>query len=52
MPVAHSMALRLRDAGVGEDLIAEVLGVEPEALGPLVVVAQAKLDAILDCNTC
>jgi hypothetical protein len=51
LPVAHSLALRLRDSGVGEELIAEVLGVDPEALGPLLVVAQAKLDAILSRST-
>jgi len=47
LPVAYSLGLRLRDAGLTEELIAEVLGVEPEAVGPLLVVAQAKLDAIL-----
>ena len=47
LPVAHSLALRLRDAGLSGELIAECLGIEPEALGPLLVVAEAKLAAIL-----
>lgn len=47
LPAAHSLALRLRDAGVPGELIAECLGTEPEALGPLLVVAEAKLAAIL-----
>jgi hypothetical protein len=37
----------LRDAGLTEELIADALGVEPEPVGPLLVVPQAKLDAIL-----
>jgi len=40
---SHSLALRLRDAGVSPDLIAECLELEPEAVGPLLVVAEAKL---------
>jgi hypothetical protein len=47
LPTAHSLALRLRDAGVAGELIAECLGIEPEALGSLLVVAEAKLAAIL-----
>lgn len=43
----HSLALRLRDAGIGTDLIAECLGLEPEAIGPLLVVAEAKLASAL-----
>lgn len=45
LPAAHSLALRLRDAGLPADLIAECLGIEPEALGPLLVVAEEKLAA-------
>jgi hypothetical protein len=47
LPVSYSLALRLRDAGLSQELIAECLGIEPEALGPLLVVAEAKLAAIL-----
>lgn len=45
LPAAHSLALRLRDAGLSAELIAESLGIEPEALGPLLVVAEEKLAA-------
>lgn len=43
LPRAYSLALRLRDASVPDPLIAECLSVELEALGPLFVVAEAKL---------
>ncbi|WP_277371894.1 hypothetical protein [Rhodococcus rhodochrous] len=39
----YSLALRLRDARVPDVLIAQCLGIEPEALGPLLRVARAKL---------
>lgn len=48
LPVVYSLALRLRDAGLSEELIAECLAIEPEALGPLLTVAEAKLAAILE----
>jgi hypothetical protein len=48
LPPAYSLALRLRVAGLAEGLIAECLGVEPEALGPLFEVAEAKLSALRD----
>lgn len=47
LPPAYSLALRLRDAGVADRLIAECLAVEVEALGPLLEVAHAKLAAAL-----
>jgi len=43
LPRSYSLALRLRDAGLPDDLIIECLGIEPEALGPLLLVAEAKL---------
>lgn len=43
----YSLALRLRDIGVGTDLIAECLELEPEAVEPLLVVAEAKLASAL-----
>lgn len=47
LPPVYSLALRLRDEGLTENLMAECLAVEPEALGPLLEVAEAKLAAIL-----
>jgi catechol 2,3-dioxygenase-like lactoylglutathione lyase family enzyme len=47
LPVTHSLALRLRAAGVDDALLAECLAIEPEAVGPLLAVAAAKLDALL-----
>jgi hypothetical protein len=47
LPGAYSLALRLRDAGLANELIAECVVVEPEALAPLLAVAEAKLAAIL-----
>lgn len=47
LPATHSLALRLTDAGLSAELIAECLGIERESIGPLLVVAEAKLAAIL-----
>ncbi|MGH3549402.1 MAG: hypothetical protein ACRDQU_15115 [Pseudonocardiaceae bacterium] len=47
LPGAYSLALRLRDAGLPDELIAECLAMEREALDPLLDVAEAKLAAIL-----
>lgn len=46
LPPAYSLALRLRDARLPADLIAECLAVEPEAVGPLLLLAEAKLAAL------
>lgn len=46
LPRAYSLALRLRDAGVDGALIAECLDIEPEALEPMLLVAEAKLAAV------
>ncbi|TQF73644.1 hypothetical protein FK531_09250 [Rhodococcus spelaei] len=48
LPVTYSLALRLRDAGLSRELIAECLRIEPEAVGPMMTIAEAKLAAILD----
>lgn len=48
LPAAYGLALRLRDAGVDEAVIAGCLGVELEALGPLMALAEAKLATLLD----
>jgi orotate phosphoribosyltransferase-like protein len=47
LPGTYSLALRLRDAGLTNELIAECLAVEREALDLLLQVAEAKLAAIL-----
>jgi hypothetical protein len=44
LPRPYALALRLRDAGVDDALIAECVGVEPEALPTLLDIAAAKLD--------
>ncbi|MDA2891455.1 hypothetical protein PDG61_11080 [Mycolicibacterium sp. BiH015] len=43
LPLPYSMALRLRDAGVDDAVIAECVGVEPEGLQALMEIAMAKL---------
>jgi DNA-directed RNA polymerase specialized sigma24 family protein len=43
LPVAYAVALRLFDAGVSTDVIARAVGVEPEAVDPLLRLARAKL---------
>jgi hypothetical protein len=45
LPLPYSTALRLRDAGIDADLIAECVGVEPSALPTLLKLAEAKLAA-------
>ncbi len=47
LPDIYALALRLRDAGLTNELIAECLAVEREALDLLLQVAEAKLAAIL-----
>lgn len=46
LPAAYSLALRLRAAGVSEALIAECVDVEPEAVGAMLAVGEAKLAAV------
>lgn len=47
LPAAHSLALRLRDHGLPDEVIADCLGIELEALGPLLSIAEAKLAAAM-----
>ena len=47
LPGTYSLALRLRDAGLTHELIAECLAVEREGLDLLLEVAEAKLAAML-----
>jgi hypothetical protein len=48
LPAPYSLALRLRDAGLSDELTAECLRIEPVALGPMLEIAEAKLATILD----
>jgi hypothetical protein len=46
LPNPYSLALRLRDAGVDDDLICSYLTLEPEALPTFLRLAEAKLTAV------
>jgi DNA-directed RNA polymerase specialized sigma24 family protein len=48
LPDAYAIALRLRDEGVEPDAVARVLDVEPEAVGPLLTLAEGKLAGLMD----
>jgi len=48
LPVVYAVALRLSDAGVSTEVIAHAVGVEPEAVDPLLRLAKAKLAERLD----
>jgi hypothetical protein len=48
LPAAYAEALRLREHGEADEAIAAQLGIEPEAVAPLVRVAEAKLAALID----
>ena len=45
LPLPYSVALRLRDAGIEDAVIAECVGVEREGLQALMRIAEAKLAA-------
>jgi hypothetical protein len=47
LPEAHSLALRLRSAGVADEVVCDYLHIEPEGLDTLLRVAEEKLDAEL-----
>ncbi len=47
LPEAYAAALRLQDEGHDDKAIATRLGLAPDAVGPLLRVAAAKLRAIL-----
>jgi DNA-directed RNA polymerase specialized sigma24 family protein len=47
LPEAHSLALRLHDAGVADDVISDYLHIEPEGLATLLDLARRKLQAAL-----
>jgi DNA-directed RNA polymerase specialized sigma24 family protein len=48
LPDAHSLALRLRDAGVADEVICQYLQIEDEGLESLVLLARKKLEAELN----
>ena len=43
LPEAYATALRLRDAGCNDEMIADRLDIEPEAVAPLLRIALAKV---------
>jgi hypothetical protein len=45
LPVPYAIALRLRDAGIADEVIAERVGVDLDALPTFMRVAEAKLAA-------
>jgi hypothetical protein len=47
LPEAHSLALRLRSAGVADEVVCGYLHIEPEGMDTLLRVAEGKLDAEL-----
>jgi hypothetical protein len=47
LPEAHSLALRLRDAGVADEVICGYLRIEQESLGTLLDLARLKLDSAI-----
>jgi hypothetical protein len=48
LPHTYAIALRLRDEGIEKDAIARVLDVEPESVGPLLTLAEAKLAGLME----
>jgi hypothetical protein len=47
LPEAHSLALRLQDAGAADEVICEYLHIEQESLGTLLDLARRKLDSAI-----
>ncbi len=47
LPRSYGLALRLADLGADMLLLADYVGVEPEAVGPMLTVAQGKLDDLI-----
>lgn len=48
LPLPYATALRLRDAGITEEMIAQCVGVDLDALQTFMRVAEAKLAAASD----
>ena len=47
LPEAHSLALRLKSAGVADEVVCDYLHIEPEGMDTLLRVAEEKLEAEL-----
>ena len=47
LPAVYALAIRLRDAGMSDAVIADRLGIDEVALGPLLRVAEAKLETMI-----
>jgi hypothetical protein len=47
LPEAHSLALRLKSAGVADEVVCNYLRIEPEGLNIFLRIAERKLDAEL-----
>ena len=47
LPESHSLALRLADAGVADDVICTYLDIEPECLSTFLDLARRKLNSAL-----
>jgi DNA-directed RNA polymerase specialized sigma24 family protein len=48
LPVAYAVAMRLSELGFSTDVIAHAIGVEPDAVDPLLRLAHAKLRELLE----
>lgn len=48
LPTAHAVALRLHDAGVADEGVAQALGIPVTSVAALLRVAEAKLAVALD----
>jgi hypothetical protein len=48
LPEAYSLALRLQDAGVTDDVLCEYLHIERESLSTLLEMARRKLNSAID----
>lgn len=48
LPLPYATALRMRDAGIADEVIAECVGVDVDALPTFMRVAEAKLAAASD----
>ncbi|BBX34594.1 hypothetical protein MMAGJ_38760 [Mycolicibacterium mageritense] len=51
LPLPYATALRLRDAGIPDDVIAECVDVDPDTLATFMRVAEAKLAAAWEDTT-
>ncbi len=47
LPSSYAVALRMRDAGAGHDLVARALAIDEPAVAPLLALAEAKLATLL-----